>query len=1042
MNEHHDHEHACLSERRASAGGSATTPATRSRGSDLAWERIRAKLSGQTGPRYWRSIEELADTTEFQEMLHREFPNNASEWLDPIGRRSFLKLMGASLGLAGLAACTRQPAEKIVPYVKSPEEITPGNPLYYATAFPFNGYGTGVLVESHEGRPTKIEGNELHPASLGASDVFMQASILDLYDPDRSKVLTHGGQIESWERFRADLQDDAKRWRELQGAGVRILTPTITSPALTDHIEEFIKLLPQARWHQYDSINRDNERRGAELAFGRPVDTRYVFKNARVILALDSDFLQGEPGSVRYAREFADARRALSGSTEMNRLYVVEPTPTITGAMADHRLRIRRSQIESLTRTLARSMSILSEGPEPLPAHVKWVEAVLADLKANRGASLVIAGRSQPPIVHALAQAMNEALGNVGKTVIHTDPVEPRPVHQLEELRQLADALSAGRVDTLIVLGGNPVYTAPSDLKFDEAMKQARLVIRLGLYEDESSSYAHWHVPAAHYLESWGDIRAFDGTISILQPLIEPLYDGKTPHDLLSMLIGALGGPTLGSSYEIVRDYWRRQQPGIDFENFWRRALHDGVIADTALPAIAVSAQTARINASATTKPQEPTAAQPSPAVGTANVEEVELVFNPDPTIWDGTFANNGWLQECPKPLTHLTWDNAFLISPGTAEKLRISNQDEIRVALEGRRLDGPAFILPGQPDDVVTLHLGYGRSRTGRIGLDIGVNAGELRTLSDFWLVAKVRVTTTGETRSLAPTHGHHNMEGREIVRSATLEQFKKDPTFAQDKEQLLSLLPNWKDETYAWGMAINQNVCIGCNACVVACQAENNIPVVGKEQVIAQREMHWLRIDTYFKGDPADPQETLFQPMACQHCEKAPCELVCPVGATVHSAEGLNQMVYNRCVGTRYCSNNCPYKVRRFNFLYYTEAVSHTPTLKMLQNPDVTVRTRGVMEKCTYCIQRITSARISAEKEERQIRDGEIVTACQQSCPTQAIVFGDIKDADSAVSKLKHEPLNYGVLTELNTQPRTTYLAKLTNPNEELEQHKEARA
>ncbi len=1002
----------------------------------LDWEQLRARVANETGPRYWRSLEELAATPQFEEMVHREFPHAASEWLDPVGRRSFLKLMGASLGLAGLTACTRQPTEKIVPYTRAPEEITPGVALFYATAFPFNGYGVGVLAESHEGRPTKIEGNNLHPSSLGATDVFTQASILDLYDPDRSKVLTQGGHIANWERFQLELNEHAKRWRDTQGAGVRILMESSSSPTLSDQMQSLLKLLPKADVIQYDSAGRENQRRGGELAFGRPVSTRYDFSKAKVVLSLDCDFLHGEPGSIRYARDFAGGRRVSNSSHEMNRLYVVEPSPTITGAMGDHRLRIRRSKIDSIARVLAERLGVVRDSAGGVETHIKWIESALEDLQAHRGASIVIAGRSQPPIVHALVHAINQSLGNVGKTVLYSDAIKPGKLTGLDGLRQLASDAAAGNIDTLIVLGGNPVYAAPIDLNLRDTLdangqittpsvlRKIDLVIRLGLHEDETSSYAHWHVPAAHYLESWSDIRAYDGTASIVQPLIDPLYNGKTTHELLSMLIAAVGGETLPSSYELVRDHWRRQYKGSDFEAFWRRSLHDGVIEGSTAAPVEVSVSIPKLAAYATE--------HAAPASQPSSAGEFEITFAPDPSVWDGRFANNGWLQECPKPLTKLTWDNAVLISPRTAERLGIENEGEVKVTVGERSISWAAWILPGQPDDVITLHLGYGRTRTGRVGTKTGIDAGEIRTSGNLWW-ANARIEKTGEHHEMAATAKHANMDqhGRELVRSATLKEFIKDANFASEKTIPLSILPEEKWNTYSWGMSVNQNVCIGCNACVVACQAENNVPVVGKAQVIAEREMHWLRLDTYYEGSPEDP-EALYQPMMCQHCEKAPCEIVCPVGATVHSAEGLNQMVYNRCVGTRYCSNNCPYKVRRFNFLYFTEPVYNSPTLRMVQNPDVTVRTRGVMEKCSYCIQRITAARVRAEKEERSIRDGDIVTACQQACPTQAIVFGDINDPNSAVSKMKRESMNYGVLTELNTQPRTTYLARLRNPKE----------
>ncbi len=979
--------------------------------------------SNDRRPRYWRSLEELADTPAFREMLHREFPRQASEWLDPVGRREFLKLMTASLGLAGLTSCTRQPTEKIMPYVRAPEEIVPGKPLFYATALPFRGYGMGVLVESHMGRPTKIEGNPQHPASRGATDAFAQASVLTLYDPDRSQTVVYGGRINTWERFTTDLREAMASQTAKRGAGLRILTETVTSPTLAHQIRTLLEALPEARWHQYESVSNDNVLGGMELAFGQPVGIHYDFAKADVILSLDADFLLGEPASVRYARDFASKRQVTGDGTHMNRLYVAECATTLTGAMADHRLAVRASEVKALAKLVANGVSdAVMEGEREADrwaeagGHKKWIEAVVKDLRSHRGSSIVLAGCRQSPGVHATAHWINRMLGNFGKTLIYTDAVEPSPVKHLESLRELTKAMAAGRVEMLIILGGNPVFTAPADLEFGEHLSRVKFKVHLGLYEDETAQKCQWHVPQAHELEAWGDVRAYEGTVSIIQPLIEPLYGGKSAHELLA----AMRGEPDASGYEIVREYWRGQHRGDDFEMFWRRTLHDGIMAGTSLPG--------------KTPPQNPAINELSET--SRDWSGLEINFAPDPTIWDGRFSNNGWLQELPKPLTKLTWDNAVLLSPHTAKELQLLNEDLVELRLGGRSVRGPVWILPGHADGAVTVHLGYGRTRAGRVGERAGFRVEDLRTSDAFWFGPGLEIRKTGQHHKLACTQDHHSMEGRPIVRAATLSEFMKNPHFAHEgaehpsPEQ--SLLPAFKYEGYAWGMAVNQNACIGCNACVIACQAENNIPVVGKQQVSNGREMHWLRIDEYHSGSPEEP-EHYFQPMLCQHCEKAPCETVCPVAATVHDSEGLNTMVYNRCVGTRYCSNNCPYKVRRFNFLQYADL--ETPVLKMLRNPDVTVRTRGVMEKCTYCVQRISAARIQAEKEERHIHDGEVVTACQGACPTQAIVFGDINDPESRVSKLKRDPLNYSVLGELNTQPRTTYLAKLTNPNPAME-------
>jgi MoCo/4Fe-4S cofactor protein with predicted Tat translocation signal len=982
---------------------------------------IRARLATAKGPDYWRSLEELAESESFQEMLHREFPEQASEWTDSVSRRRFLQLMAASLALAGLNGCVSAPAEKIVPYVRAPEEIVPGRPLFFATAMPLAGYGAGVLVESHMGRPTKVEGNPTHPASLGATDVFAQASVLTLYDPDRSQVVNNAGEISTWSAFLNAASLELERQRESRGAGLRLLTGTVTSPTLAHQIQELLTQFPAARWHQYEPVNRDNARAGAQLALGEDVNTVYDLSPAKVLLSLDADFLCTGPGALRYARDFAAARRIEGEQAEMNRLYVVESTPSNTGMMADHRLPMQASEIEGFARAVVQQVGLGASGDisPTMAVYSQWIDAVVGDLKAHRGASLVVAGESQPPIVHALAHAMNHALGNVGRTVSYTDPVEAQPVSQIDSLAELTREMAAGQVEFLVILGGNPVLTAPADLAFAEHLSNVRVRVHLSLDDDETSRLCHWHVPEAHHLESWADVRAYDGTVSLLQPLIAPLYGGKTALEVLAVLTGQPGR----SSHELVRSYWQARRGEKDFERFWEQSLNDGVVAGTALPELHVSLRTDYHN-----RIEEALSAPTHPGL--------EVNFRPDPTIFDGQFANNAWLQELPKTLTTLTWDNAALVSPATAERFGLQNGDVVELARAGQTVRAPAWILPGQPDRTVTLHLGYGRTRSGRVGTGIGFNAYPLRRAQAPWFDSGVELRPTGERYPLATTQRHHNMEGRHPVRVGTLGEYRQNPHFAHEAGHeapaALSLYPGHRYEGYAWGMTIDLNACTGCSACVIACQAENNIPVVGKEEVIREREMHWIRVDRYFQGDLENPR-TYAQPVPCMQCENAPCEVVCPVGATVHSSEGLNDMVYNRCVGTRYCSNNCPYKVRRFNFLQFADF--DTPSLRLLRNPDVTVRSRGVMEKCTYCVQRINAARIEAEKEDRRIRDGEIATACQAVCPTRAITFGDLNDPQSRVTSLKAEPRDYGLLADLNTRPRTTYLARLRNPNPALE-------
>jgi MoCo/4Fe-4S cofactor protein with predicted Tat translocation signal len=985
---------------------------------------IRARLAGMSGRKYWRCLEEIAETEAFQEILHREFPAGLSEWKDEVSRRHFLKIMGASLALAGLNACTKQPVEKIVPYVKQPAELIPGKALYFATAMILGGFATGVIATSREGRPTKIEGNPDHPTSLGATSIFGQASVLELYDPDRAQAILNSGEPSDWAAFLYAVSQEMRAQREKQGSGLRVLTETVTSPTLSSQLQELLVNYPLARWHQWDPLTRDNVREGARVAFGEILETHYHLDKADVILALDSDFLFSHPASLLYARKFADRRRVKQeGSSTMNRLYVVEPTPTITGAMADHRLPLAAAEIEGLADALIRRIRAIGEPGDTTQS--EWIAAVANDLKEHQGSSIVIAGEQQPPRVHALVHEMNQLLGNVDKTITYTSPVEPVPVNQLESLRQLVGEMKSGAVDMLVIIGGNPVFDAPADVDFSAGLQKLRMCVRLGLYENETSRICHWHIPEAHYLESWSDARAFDGTVSIIQPLIEPLYSGKTPHELID---GLLQRPSR-QPYDIVREYWKSQNRSPDFEKFWRKALSDGVIANTKLATRSVTLSTVSTGSENLPKPL---------VQGQSDTQQLELIFRPDATIWDGRFINNGWLQELAKPITKLTWDNAALISPKFAERQHLRNGALVELSFRERALRVPVWIVPGQADNVVTVHVGYGRERTGRIGSGTGFNPYALRTCDALWFGDGFEINKTGATYALASTQKHHSIEGRDIIREGTLEEFLSNPHFINVQwkplpadEETLYDPDEFKYTGYKWGMSIDLNTCIGCNACVIACQAENNIPVVGKDQVARGREMQWIRVDSYFRGSLDNPAIT-HQPVPCMHCENAPCEPVCPVGATLHDAEGLNVQVYNRCIGTRYCSNNCPYKVRRFNF--YELNAGMTPVEKMVKNPAVTVRSRGVMEKCTYCTQRINAVRITAEQQDRKIRDGEIITACQAACPAEAIIFGDLNDPNSRVSRLKAQALDYCLLGTLNTRPRTSYLAKLRNPNPEL--------
>jgi MoCo/4Fe-4S cofactor protein with predicted Tat translocation signal len=985
----------------------------------------------KTGPEYWRSLEELVGSEDFQTALHREFPKGASEWIDSVSRRGFLKVMGASLGLAGLTAttgCVRLPSEPIVPYVRQPEGVIPGRPMYYATASTLGGYASPLLVESHLGRPTKVEGNDLHPASLGGTDIFAQASILGLYDPDRSQTVTSMGDVRSWQSFMNAIRGPLSAQKGLQGAGIRILTPTISSPTLADQLRNFLKIYPQAKWHVYEPVNRDNVLEGAKLAFGQPVETRYDLSKADVVVSLDADFLYaGFPGNTRYIRDFAKRRNPDSGN--LNRLYVIESTPTSTGAKADHRHSARASDIDYFARFIA--SGLLIDPGHALSTMTGAIGDLVAraagDLATRKGSGLVVAGDHQPPAVHAFAHAINAKLDNVGKTVFYTDPVDANPVNQTESLKDLVADINGGKVDLLIILGGNPAYDAPADLNFAEALKSNKVPLRLhhGLYQNETAELCQWHVEATHELEAWGDARAYDGTVSIIQPLIAPLYNGKSALEFVALL----SGQTDATGYDLTRAYWQKQHTGADFEQFWRKSLHDGWIEGTTFAPKQVA-----------------TKANNLPLATKLDPNAIELNIRRDPTIYDGQFSNNGWLQELPKPMTKLTWDNAILIGPKMAQRLNIATEDVVELELNEKKLTGPVWIQAGHPDNSVTVFLGYGRKRAGRVGTAQGFDAYALRTSANPWTASGVKISKTGATYKLASTQGYQSMDTpdgghRPLVRETTLEEYKKEPTFAKEDEPPKDLTlyePYPYDrEDYAWGMTIDLNSCVGCNNCMLACQSENNIAVVGKEQVVIGRHMHWIRVDAYYQGDRDNPK-AFFQPVPCMQCENAPCEVVCPVGATNHTPEGLNDMVYNRCVGTRYCSNNCPYKVRRFNFLLFQDW--ETPQYKMMRNPDVSVRSRGVMEKCTYCIQRINEKRIDAEtasvREEKKILIGdELQTACQQSCPAGAIVFGNINDPNSKVSKLKAQSRNYSLLGELNTRPRTTYLAEVRNPNPELE-------
>ena len=967
-----------------------------------------------SGRGYWRSLDELAQSSEFQARLEREFPREAAELRDPVTRRSFLKLMGASMALSTLAGCQfaiKQPQEIIVPYVRQPEEVIPGRSLFYATSMTVQGYGIGLLAESHEGRPTKVEGNPDHGASLGSSDAWIQASILTMYDPDRSQQVLKAGVASTWSDAATALAAAAAG----AGAGIRVISEPNASPALNAAVAALASKYAGTKWVQYDPISADNAAAGVVAATGAANNTVYAFNKADVVVALDSDFTHSGPTAIRYSRDFAEKRRITSAKPTMSRLYAAEPTPSHTGTMADHRIAVRATDVATLTDAIAAGVGVAGIAAPALDEKAAaWVKAAVADLKANAGKSIVITGETQSAAQHALVLAINNALGNIGKTVSFTAPVSTAAT-SATVLKDLVAEMNAGAVKLLVISDANILYNAPGDIDVKSALANVPTVVHHGIYADESSVGAAWHINGAHYLESWGDSRAYDGTAAIQQPLIAPLYDGKT----LLEVIAALSGDTTTTGHDLVKGYWKSVAgtDGYAFDKEWQIALHDGVVKNTAA---ASASAPVNGNVKATSIPA---------------AEGLEIVFRADSSLRDGSAANNGWLQEVPKPITKLVWDNTAQVSPATAKALGVANGDVVTLSFQGRSVNAPVWIVPGQAENTVVVHLGFGRTKAGKVGDGVGFNAYTLRGSDALWHGTGLEVKKTTETYKLATTQEHTNMEGRDedIYPTKTIADFlHPEHHEGHKKHEIISLFPEYDySKGYQWGMQIDLNACNGCNACVVACQAENNIPIVGKDQVLVGREMHWIRIDTYFSGDLESP--SIYQiPVACMHCEHAPCEIVCPVAATVHDDEGLNAMVYNRCVGTKYCSNNCPYKVRRFNFFQYVD--EETPSLKLQRNPDVTVRVRGVMEKCTYCVQRINEARIDADREDRQIMDGQVVSACQQACPSQAIVFGNINDAASRVSQLKALESKFTMLDPLNTKPRTSYMIRLTNPNPEF--------
>ncbi|WP_428484797.1 TAT-variant-translocated molybdopterin oxidoreductase [Rhodopila sp.] len=974
---------------------------------------LRARLAGPVR-RTWRSLDAVADTPEFRRFLHNEFPS-AAGLAAGSDRRGFLKLMAASLALAGLAGCDDDdPRDQEVPYVRAPEQVVPSATLSYASAALIDGFANGVLVTTRNGRPIKIEGNPQHPWTRGGTDVFGQASILDLYDPLRSQAVQYLGRASTWLAARAALVGRFAQSRAEQGNGLRLLTGPVTSPSLIAQIDAMRQAFPRMRWHSHMPADRSPAYAATQQVFGRALETRWHFDQAKLVVALDGDFLDPGPHQVGVSRDWIEARQASARNGSLLQLHTAAMVPNLTSAKSDYHVAVGPRDMEQLARSL---LSTVSGQQQTVPAGPirEWQSRVAAALQAAHGQCIVIAGATQPAAVQAAVHGLNVALGNVGKTVFYTAPV----LAQAESLTALAADIDRGDVRTLVMLDTNPAYDAPADLRFIDLFAKVPLKIHAGLYVNETANYADWHLPLAHPLETWGDARALDGTVSVIQPTIQPFYGSRSMQEILSLLIDQ----TAANGLTLLRGHYQQDTDAATFEPRWRQALLDGFLPNTALPA-----EDVRVNAVPKAGAPEavaPDARAPAPPPNSPP-KGLDVIFRPDPTIWDGSLANNGWLQELPKPLTKLVWENAISIAPALAERAHLSQGDIVTLAVAGRSVEGPVWVLPGQADNTVALTLGYGRPAPDLLFSGLGYDAYAVRISASPWQLPGGTLHAVGRRVQLATTQIHNTMEGHDFARVQPMGAAPVgdpanavQPTLYPDNSQ--------HGDGRAWAMVIDNDACIGCNACVVACQAENNIAVVGKEQVLAGRAMHWLRIDRYYEGGLDDP-DTHFMPIPCMHCEQAPCEVGCPVEATLHDSEGLNLQVYNRCIGTRACSSYCPYKVRHFNYLDYTGG--QAPSIQARNNPDVTVRSRGVMEKCTYCVQRIAAARITADKDNAPIPDGAVQTACQGACPTRAITFGDKNNPRSAVAALRTDPRHYALLGELNVRPRTTYLAEWAPP------------
>lgn len=942
------------------------------------------------------TLQELSDSTDFEKRLADEFPQGAASWPEGLSRRKFLQLMGASLALAGLNGCMRLPEQKIVPYVQQPEKLVPGRPLHFATTLEINGHPRGVVVTQHDGRPTHVAGNPLHPLSLGAADVWTMASLLDLYDPERLQNTLQQGVAGSWTTLVQKIVALNSEWKTSGGRGLCLLTPPLHSPTEWRLLRQLLQQFPEARWYVHDPIDT-----------GSAPFERFNLAETDVIFAMESNFLYDRPDSLALTRTFSQRRRLDEGEN-WNRLYVAESCPTITGVKADHRFPVAPQDFDELAIALRQGL----QGPSSTDQRWPWLPVLIDDLRQHPGRSVVTGGRSLSEMAREALLNVNQSLGNIGKVISFSST--PNDLPSSGTLADLAGRMKKSEVTTLLILGGNPVYDAPADIPLGSLLGRVPLSIHHTLYANETSAKCSWAIPVAHDLEAWGDAEACDGTLSLTQPLIVPLYQGKSREEILALV----GDGLEISGYDLVRQTWqvRAALDSDAFETQWHRWLRDGMVQ---VPAAS--------NASSSLIARPLFNSKSS--LESADKTTFWLSFRPGDAMWDGRHANNGWLQELPDPITKLTWDNAALLSPTSASQLGIRDGDVLILQAHGVRLEAAALVIPGHAERCVTLPLGYGRMAGGSIGKNVGSNAYFLRRSDSLWQVPLEKIAKTGRTHSLARTQEHFRVQGRDLLHVARVDKIAPALTSTSSAPPpLVSLYPEVAYEGHRWALTIDLNTCIGCNACIIACQSENNIPIVGKAQVLMGREMQWIRVDRYHEG-PIDNPRLHFQPVPCMQCEKAPCEVVCPVAATQHDDEGLNVMIYNRCVGTRYCSNNCPYKVRRFNFLFYNADIPESQRLRL--NPNVTVRSRGVMEKCTYCVQRIEEARIAARREHRPLRGNDIVTACQATCPADAIAFGDLSDPNSAVSKNRRRPGHYAMLEELDTRPRTTYLEKRINPN-----------